>query len=100
GERLRLTEQSVSVLLLELREDVRCVLPIFHAAFKDFALAGATGAVAAAVRQRDAVAHRRLQDALPGFRAENPVAWLDGDPKGHPSCARGCRADLEFTYNR
>jgi hypothetical protein len=54
-----------------------------HAPFEQAALARAAGAVAAAVRQANALADRGAEDRFVAIDAEAAAARLQGDGEGH-----------------
>ncbi|MBX3607875.1 MAG: NAD-dependent epimerase/dehydratase family protein [Piscinibacter sp.] len=78
--------------LLGRRKRLGLVRAVDHAALEQTALAGAAGAVLAAVGQADALADGGHEDRFVAIDAEGPAAGLDGDGEGHDGtvdCARG-----------
>jgi len=60
-------------------------LAVVHLAAQHLALAGAAGAVAAAVGHGQALAQGGFQNGLVGFGREMVLAGFDGDGKAHGS---------------
>jgi hypothetical protein len=81
--RARLAEQCETRLRLASLDTIRRLARVGHLPIQQACLAGATGAVAAAVGQYQALAQGRIEQALVGRGLEAMTARLDPDGVGH-----------------
>ena len=79
AERFGLAEKRLAGLALRRRQGLFLVDAVIHAAGDDLPLAGAAGAVLAAVRKYEALPQRRGEDGLAFFDLENVAARLEGN---------------------
>ena len=84
----RTTGQHQSLRFFIGRQRLVLVGALLHAAFDQAALAGTTGAVAAAIGQADALADGRSQQGLVGFGRESAARGLQGDGETHGGTKR------------
>ena len=82
AERFRAAEQGLAGSLFLVGQRRGLVGTIVDGAAGNLRLAAATGTVAAAVRQLQAVAHGCFQHGFAGFDGEDAAAGLEGDRRG------------------
>jgi len=83
GERLCTAEQRQALGALRRGERTRYIAAVIDTAFEHASLAGAAGAVAAAVWKQQSGAERRLEHGLVVVGLERVVAGLEGNPMSH-----------------
>ncbi len=83
GERAGLAEQRHAGVLFGVGQGVLLVLAVVHLALEQLALAGAAGAVAAAVGDDVTLAQRGIEHGFIVVDGERMVARFDRDPMRH-----------------